>query len=226
MALTTSQTSYAGLIDAINGQGANKKAATSQIAEVQDRFLKLLTTQLKNQDPLNPMENAELTSQLAQMSTVEGVSRLNSTLETLLAGYQASQTMQAASMIGRTVLTDGDTIDLKNGLGAAAFELAQGADQVRVRIQDAYGNEVRTLVLGPQQSGLVKFGWDGLNNAGLPAADGGYWFVVEAERAGNFVEANPLALTSVRSVVLSNGKVELDTAGLGTRLIDQVRQIF
>ncbi|NWG86414.1 MAG: flagellar hook assembly protein FlgD [Hydrogenophilaceae bacterium] len=225
MALPTTQTGYASLIDSINGQ-SGAKAKTSQIADVQDRFLKLLTTQLKNQDPMNPMENAELTSQLAQMSTVEGVSKLNATLETLLQGYQSSQTMQAASLIGRTVLTDGDTIDLNGSLGAGAFELKESADQVVVKIQDSNGIEVRSLALGPQSDGMVKFGWDGLNNDGQSVPDGGYWFVVEAERAGSFVDATPLALTGVRSVVLNNGKVELDTAGLGTRQLDQVRQIF
>lgn len=225
MALTTTQTSYAGLIDSINGQNG-AKAATSQVAEVQDRFLKLLTTQLQNQDPLNPMENAELTTQLAQMSTVEGVNKLNSTLENLLQGYQASQTMQAASLIGRTVLTEGDTIDLNSGLGAAAFELKDSTDQVVVKIQDSNGIEVRSLALGQQSAGLVKFGWDGLNNSGQPAPDGSYWYVVEAQRGGNYVESTPLALTGVRSVVLNNGVAELDTTGLGSRTIDQVRQIF
>lgn len=223
--MTVSTTSYADLINSINSQGSSN-AATSQTAELQDRFLKLLTTQLQNQDPMNPMENAELTSQLAQMSAVEGISKLNSSLETLLAGYQASQTMQAASLIGRTVLTDGDSIDLNSGLGAAAFELAEGADKVVVKIQDANGYELRSLALGGQDAGMVKFAWDGLNNDGQAVADGSYWFVVEAERAGNFVDAAPLALTGVRSVVLSNGKVELDTASLGTRQLDQVRQIF
>lgn len=221
----TITTSYTSLIDSINNQSGSK-TTTSETAELQDRFLKLLTTQLQNQDPMNPMENAELTSQLAQLSAVEGISKLNGTLETLLSGYQASQTMQAASLINRTVLADGDSIDLNSGLGAAAFELAKGADKVMVKIQDANGNEVRTLALGAQESGLVKFGWDGLDNSGQPVADGNYWYVVEAEQAGSFVDATPLALTTVRSVVLSNNTVELDTASSGTLRLDQVRQIF
>lgn len=221
----TITTSYTSLIDSINNQSGSK-TTTSETAELQDRFLKLLTTQLQNQDPMNPMENAELTSQLAQLSAVEGISKLNGTLETLLSGYQASQTMQAASLINRTVLADGDSIDLNSGLGAAAFELAKGADKVMVKIQDANGNEVRTLALGAQESGLVKFGWDGLDNGGQPVADGNYWYVVEAEQAGSFVDATPLALTTVRSVVLSNNTVELDTASSGTLRLDQVRQIF
>ncbi|TCS71518.1 flagellar basal-body rod modification protein FlgD [Sulfuritortus calidifontis] len=225
MAVTNTQTSYASLIDSINGQ-TTKKATANQVTDMQDRFLKLLTTQLQNQDPMNPMENAELTSQLAQMSTVEGITKLNTSLDSLLAGYQASQTMQAAALIGRTVLTEGDTIDLNGGLGAAAFELKSGADKVVVKIQDSNGIELRSLALGQQDAGMVKFGWDGLDNNGQAVADGNYWFVVEAERAGNFVDATPLALTGVRSVVLSNGKVELDTASLGIRQLDQVRQIF
>ena len=92
----------------INAAGASTTAAeTSTSAASQDRFLKLLVTQLKNQDPLNPMDNAEMTSQLAQMSTVSGIEKLNTTMTSLADGLATSQSMQAAGMLGKSVLVPG-----------------------------------------------------------------------------------------------------------------------
>ncbi len=225
MGITATQNDQSALLASLNGTSGST-AAKSNAAEMEDRFLKLLVTQLRNQDPMNPMENAELTTQLAQMSTVEGINKLNASLETLLAGFQSSQTMQAASLIGRQVLVEGDGIDLNRGLGVAALELAGPADKVTVRILNDYGQEVRSLDLGRQSAGMVQFVWDGKGNTGQAVADGSYWYTVEAERAGTYVDATPLAVTGVRSVLLTNGGVELDTAGLGPRQLSQVRQIF
>lgn len=224
MALPINSKDYSAPIAPINGQSSN--APAGKTAEMQDRFLKILVTQLKNQDPMNPMENAELTSQLAQMSTVEGIARLNTSMETLVKGYQASQTLQAASLIGKQVLVDGDIIDLRNSLGGAAVELQAGADKVLVKVLDDYGNEVRRIDLGARGAGRTDFVWDGRNNAGQPVPDGSYWYAVEATRGKEFVDVKPLALAAVTSVLLKNGGIELQTAALGPRSFDQVRQIF
>ena len=225
MAVTATNNDQSALLASLNG-ASGSSAAKGKVAEMEDRFLKLLVTQLRNQDPMNPMENAELTTQLAQMSTVEGINKLNASVQSLLQGYQSSQTMQAASLIGRQVLVDGDAIDLNGGLGAAAMELKGAADKVTVKILNDYGQEVRSLDLGPKSEGMVQFIWDGKSNTGQSVADGNYWFTVEAARAGNYVDATPLAVASVRSVLLTDGNVELDTAGLGPRQLSQVRQIF
>jgi len=112
-------------------------------AESQDRFLKLLVTQMRNQDPLNPLDNAEVTSQMAQLSTVSGIDKLNATLQALSSSMIASQSMQAASMIGHVVMVPGSGIELANGKGTAAVDLTQPADSVSVAISDAAGNVVR-----------------------------------------------------------------------------------
>lgn len=224
MALPINSKDYSAQIAQINGQSSN--APASKVAEMQDRFLKILVTQLQNQDPMNPMENAELTSQLAQMSTVEGIAKLNSSMDSLVKGYQASQTVQAAALIGKTVLVDGDTIDLRNRMGGAGMELQGSADKVLVKILDDYGNEVRRLDLGARAAGRVDFAWDGVNNDGQSVPDGSYWYAVEAARGTDFVDVKPLALTGVTSVLLKDGGIELQTATLGPRSFDQVRQIF
>src|SRR5258705_8779344 len=115
-------------------------AATSG-ADIQDRFLKLLVTQMKNQDPLNPMDNAQVTSQLAQISTVNGIQQLNTTVQSLSTSFLSAQSLQSTSLIGHTVLTDGNTLNVANGVPAyGAVSLAQAADSVKVNIVSPAGN--------------------------------------------------------------------------------------
>lgn len=215
------------LIDGLNGGSATTTATKkSSVQTMQDQFLKLLTTQLKNQDPTSPMDNAQMTSQLAQMSTVEGITKLNESIDALLAGYKSSQTMQAASLIGRQVLVDGDVIDLNKSLGGGAIELKGGTDKTLVKIFDSNGNEVRTLDMGPQKAGVQAFIWDGLDNSGQKLADGSYTFKVEATKGSEAVDVTSLSLVGVSSVVINDGGIELQTVGLGSRQMGQVRQIY
>ena len=218
-------TSNSALVDTLNG-GAGAKSTKTNVQEMSDRFMKLLTTQLKNQDPTNPLDNAQMTSQLAQMSTVEGINKLNDSIGTLLSGYKSSQTMQAASLIGRQVLVDGDAIGLTNSLGGGAVELKSDADKLAVKIIDSAGNEVRSIDMGAKGAGVQAFIWDGLDGNGQKLADGDYTFKVEASKEGNEVEATALSLASVSSVVINDSGIELQTIGLGARQMSQVRQIY
>lgn len=225
MAIDTSTSAdRASIVNAINGNAG--KPTKTNVQDMSDRFMKLLTTQLKNQDPTNPLDNAQMTSQLAQMSTVEGINKLNDSIGALLAGYKSSQTMQAASLIGRQVLVDGDAIDLNKSLGGGAVELKGGTDKTLIRIFDSKGNEVRTLDMGSQKAGVQAFIWDGLDNGGQKLADGSYSFKVEASKGGQAVDVTALSLVGVSSVVIKDGGVELQTAGLGSRQLSQVRQIY
>ena len=173
-------------------QGTSSTTATtaasattaSQMAATQDRFLKLLVTQLKNQDPLNPMDNAAVTSQMAQLSTVSGIDQLNSTVQALSDSMAASQSLQATSMIGHAALVPGSQIDLLKGQSDAAVELTQPADKLTVTITDAKGNIVRTLQLGSQDAGMVNFQWDGKDDTGAAVADGSYKFSAKAVLGG------------------------------------------
>lgn len=201
--------------------------ASSAIEEAQNRFLKLLTTQLKNQDPLHPLDNAELTSQLAQISTVNGIEKLNATVAKLLASLEQGQTMQAAALINRGVLAPGERIVLgEAGQGHAAVELGEAADQLKVTIKDANGLVVRTLELGRQEAGLLDFVWDGATDAGQPAAAGTYRFVVEATRGGRQIAAQPLAYGMVEAVSQDKAGLLVQVAGLGEFALDDIRQIF
>ena len=133
------------------------KKTTSTVEDAQNRFLTLLTTQLKNQDPLSPMDNAQMTSQLAQISTVDGIERLNATLASLMAGQQSSETLQAAALVGRGVLVPGSGLTLSAKGAVGGYNLDAGADKVVLNITDANGLQVAQMDLGAQEAGTHSF---------------------------------------------------------------------
>ncbi len=184
--------SNASLIASLNGATTSK--ATSATTEASDRFLKLLVTQLQNQDPMNPMENAELTTQLAQMSTVEGINKMNASLDGLVAQFKASQVLQGASLVGRQVLAEGDVLNLGSGGAAGAIELDGAADSVKVKVFGGNGALLQTLDLGKQDAGLVRFAWDGTDADGVAQALGEYTFSAAANAGAASVAATQFTL--------------------------------
>jgi flagellar basal-body rod modification protein FlgD len=191
----------------------------------QERFLKLLVSQLRNQDPLNPLQNAEVTSQIAQISTVNGIERLNGAVKDMGSNMLAAQSLQAGSMIGRGVLAEGDRIQLADGGAVGGIELSGPADKVIVTILDAGGRPVESLDLGRKGAGLSTFAWDG-KPADVQLPDGTYRFKVDAMRdSGTKVQATTLGYGRVQSVSLDGG-VTLNTPTLGPLPLSGVRQII
>lgn len=217
--------SAAALFASLN---ANSGSATnvSTAASTQDRFLKLLVTQMKNQDPLNPMDNAQVTSQMAQLSTVTGIDKLNATLQALSDSMVPNQSLQAATMIGHGVLVPGSGIGLSNGSSYGGIDLAQSVDKVDIAIYDQAGALVRNMQLGAQPAGLVNWQWDGRNDAGASVADGSYTFTVKAAQAGNAVDATALQFGMVNSVTQGKQGVALRVGQLDGIALSQVRQIL
>ena len=212
---------------AINGaRGATTTKASSAMVEQEDRFLRLLTTQLRNQDPLNPMDNAQMTSQLAQMSTVSGIEKLNSTMNSLVESFGANQSMQAASMIGKSVLVPGAQLALSKGLAYGGVSLSESADQLKIQIMDSTGKILQTQDLGAQQAGVVNFAWDGKDDAGVAAPDGAYKISVQALRGGEKVKADALQVGTVSALVRSGGGFLLDLGALGRVEFNNVQQIL
>ncbi|MBS0308705.1 MAG: flagellar hook assembly protein FlgD [Proteobacteria bacterium] len=212
------------LMNAVNGSKSSTSA--SGIQETQDRFMKLLLTQVQNQDPLNPLDNAQMTSQLAQMSTVSGIEKLNSTLQTLMGDYQASQSMQSAALIGHGVLVPGTSAHLQNGQAIMGMDLAGPADKVTVTVRDAAGNAVHKIDLGGQDAGTIPLAWDGKTDSGATAPDGNYTFEVDAVRGSDAVTATRLAFGQVASVSTGSQGVKINIAGLGAVAFSDVRQIL
>ena len=220
---STSTNTAADFFSSLNG--TNKKTS-STVDEIQDRFLKLLTTQLRNQDPLNPLDNAQMTSQLAQINTITGIEKTNATLAKMLEVYDTGQSMEAAGMIGKNVTVPGNNLPLYGGRAVGGAQLATAADQLTVSVLDGAGNLLQSQLLGPQQAGNIAFTWDGKRSDGTQVADGTYSFRVEAQRAGTKVDTTTLQVGTVNAVVRSNSGFLLDLGALGNVSFKEVQQIL
>jgi len=185
----------------------------SATADIQNRFLTMLTAQLKNQDPTSPMDSAQMTSQLAQISTVDGIERLNKTLQTMLGDSQNAQNLQAANLVGRGVLVAGREMTVANGSGGFGYELAEPADEVVATIKDPNGLVMRTMSLGPKESGINLTLWDGLTDSGQPVADGKYSVSVAAKRGSAEVRTETLSAVLVSGVIRTGATMSVEANG-------------
>lgn len=221
---TVNSTTSADVIAALQKSSAS---STSKTDEAQSRFLKLLTEQLKNQDPLNPMDNAQMTSQLAQISTVDGIAKLNTTLTALLQDSQSNEAMQAAALVGKGVMVEGKSLTLSGSKAYGGFELTSAADKVTVTIKDSAGTEVRKMELGSFDAGVFNFAWDGKATNGTQAVDGKYTMTVTATRGSDDVKPIALQLTTVNSVLrTSKGEVSLDVGSGNLVSLTDIKQIL
>lgn len=223
-AVSNTSNSSASVIASLNGASGSTKTTTAD--EMQTRFLNLLVTQLKNQDPLNPMDNSQMTTQLSQISTVSGIEKLNATLEKLLSSYSGTQTMQAAAMIGKTVLTAGSGLELGNYGAVGGLTLDSAADRVAVTIKDGAGKTVQTLNLGAQPAGTVNFAWDGKSDADVDLANGTYSFSIKATRGDADVTATALEAGTVNAVTLQTDGLSLQLGSNKTASYSDVKQIM
>jgi len=126
----------------------------------QDRFLKLLVAQLTNQDPMNPLDNAQMTSQMAQISTVTGIQQLNETIKGMAAQFGSLQVLQGSTLVGRDVLLEGNTLQRGEDAARGAFDLAENASSVKVEILTQGGTLLGTVNMGQLAAGRHEFDWD------------------------------------------------------------------
>ena len=141
----------------------------------QAEFLALMTSQLENQDPLNPMENAEFMGQIAQFSTVEGIGNLNESFSSLAGAMQSSQALQASALVGRDALINSPVAQLRNGSLSGAVNLASGSADVAVEIINGRGQLVGQLDMGTLPAGQHAFSWNGQGPDGEQLPDGTYY---------------------------------------------------
>jgi flagellar basal-body rod modification protein FlgD len=234
LANTGSATSINDLMSTMNAKSATGSGDSVQADT--DKFMTLLVTQLKNQDPLNPLDNAQVTSQLAQLQTVTGVNKLNETLNTLKASYQSSEAMQATNLIGHGVLVEGSDVALSGSKAIMGVELGTDADSVKVDIIDKNGKTVQSMDLGKQKAGVIPLAWDGVPDAtnvdssGKPVtlADGNYTFQVTATRgADKLTDAKTLSFDSVASVTTnSTDGVKLNLPSKGGVTLADIKQVL
>jgi flagellar basal-body rod modification protein FlgD len=188
-------------------------ASASDATVTSDRFLKLLVAQMQNQDPLNPMDNAQVTSQMAQINTVTGIDKLNTTVQGLSTQFMQMQAVQGAALVGRDVIVAGNklSIDETAGIGQGGFELANAADAVKVEILSPSGAVVQTLNLGAEGAGVHSFDWP----AGSATSASGLTFRVSATAGAVATTATPLMRDRVDAVSTSGTtfNLELDSSG-------------
>ena len=207
--------------------GASSTTSGNQLAitsgnDLQNTFMQLLVAQLKNQDPLNPMDNSQMTSQLAQINTVNGIQQLNTTMSSMLT---QNATTQASSMIGRTVQVPTNNLTLASGAANFGVSVPTGADDVVVTITNAAGVAVRTVDLGQMAAGSGNYTWNGKDDKGNQLADGAYSIKVTATQGGKVVTANALGTDKVAGVTINNGTMQLALASGGTAKLSDVASI-
>ena len=187
----------------------------------QDRFLKLLVTQLQNQDPLSPMDNAQLTSQIAQINTVTGIATLNTSVKALSGSFLQMQSLQGAALIGKDVVVPGNQLDIANGNGQGGFELTSAADAVKVEVLSPAGRVLDTLNLGAQSSGTHGFDWA----AGNYDASSGLTVRVTATSGATALASTALMRDKVTAVSTSGDALMLELRNAGTVPYSSVRSI-
>ncbi len=191
-----------------------------------DDFLKLLVTQLKNQDPMNPVDNAEFTAQMAQFSSLEQLVNINETLGMLNATTANVNAGQAFGLIGKEVTVEGSNVHVKNGVGSdISFSLADSANEVTIQVLDPSGNVVRTITVGAKLGGENSVAWDGMDSQGNPLPDGLYKYTVAAKGAGgNPIDVQTNTTGVVDAVSFENGVAYLHVGDLKF-MLSEVKEV-
>ena len=195
----------------------------------QAEFLELMTSQLKFQDPLKPMENGDFLGQMAQFGTVSGINELNSAFSSMSASFQSNQALQASTLVGKRVLAPSNTAYLATGKDlSGSVDLVQPANKVIVSITNSSGQLVHRQDLGLQQTGLVDFNWNGLDQKGDQMPAGNYQITAELHRGTDVGAGETFAVADVESVTLGKAgqDLTLSVTGLGDIGLSQIRKIL
>jgi flagellar basal-body rod modification protein FlgD len=189
----------------------------------QEDFLKLMTAQLKNQDPMQPMENGEFLGQMAQFSTVSSIGDMSKQLQSLSEQFVASRMLSSGSLIGRQILSEGSYGELQENRPLdGVVRITEPVDGAVVYVRNAVGQVMETFELGPAGSGDYPFSWDGALPGGANALPGRYQVDVAVTRAGKTESARALLYTPVNSVTMSGQDVILNLQNGGSVPLSQV----
>ena len=220
--------------DVLSSLGLMQSNASSSSSSSNDKlgqkdFLKLMTTQMSNQDPFKPLDSGAFLGQMAQFSTVSGIGDLQASFQQLASSLSSNQGLQATSLVGRSVAVPSSQGVLPgSGDMRAAIDVPSGATDVLVDIVDSTGQVVKHMDLGPQSAGLAQFNWDGMTASGTRGAAGRYSINAAAVVDGKPAALDVYAVDSVSSVTLnSNGAgPQLNLSSLGSIEVSKVKQIM
>lgn len=230
--MTTVSNSFTSTIDQL-GLGAKPADVTKKDAMGQDAFLRLMITQMKNQNPLEPLKNQEFLAQLSQFTTASGVQGLQKSFDSLSTALQSNQALQASSLVGRSVLVASDQVYLplkdatQNGV-RGAIDLPNPVGNLQVGIYNKAGELVKTITLGQSDAGTTPYKWDGTDDNGLRVANGMYTVKAEAkfnDKTYNFATATETKVESV-SIGRNGQGMVLNLGDLGSVDIGKVKQIY
>ncbi|MCE3025826.1 flagellar hook assembly protein FlgD [Salinicola sp. DM10] len=221
----------------INGTASTSKTADANSgSELNDRFMTLLVTQLKNQDPTNPMDNSQMTAQLAQINTVSGINKLNDSLQAITEQIDAGKALQATALIGKGVMVPGDRILVGNAdanSGAVAttpigVDLDQAVGDLQVSIKGANGQVVRSFSTGALNAGVHSFTWDGkLEDGSTAASDSTYTVEMKVLDGDSSTSPKVLNYALVNGVMQGDDGVKLDLGfNRSPVTLGEVRQIL
>lgn len=184
--------------------------------------MKLLVAQLNNQDPMNPMDNAQMTSQIAQINTVTGIQQVNDTLKSMAEQFTSLQVLQGASMVGHDVLVPGATLTRNAGVVKGAVDLAGNADSVKIEILTPGGQVIDTLNLGSLNAGRHSFEWSTASYQGTGEPS----FRVVATRAGQAIDTVSLTQDRVLSVASEAGVMTVQLQGRSSVAYSDIKAIL
>ncbi len=208
--------------------GLTRKNEPKEEVSKQDQFMQLLIAQLKNQDPLQPQENGEFLSQLAQFETAAGAEELQQSFDKFSATMQSNSALQASSLVGRNVLAPGGIAQLETGENVVGqVDLSSSTTNLTIEIEDASGQLVKTIPMGTQAAGDVKFTWDGTDQDGNYLPPGGYRIRARADVGTETVAQEVLVSAKVDSVSIGQGGqgIKLNLSGLGSIELSAVKEI-
>ena len=214
-----------GLLSELSAREKYAPANTEKQELGQDVFLELMVTQMRNQ---NPLDNSEFVAQLAQFSSVEGLDKLNNTMEGFVGSFQSNQALQASALVGRSVKVDSYTSYLAgDGRVAGTIELPQSTDDLSIIVYDSVGTRVAEEQMGSQSAGSLPFSWNGSNGQGGQLPPGYYRFEVLAKIDGSQMQIGTSLSANVDSVTVgANGTISLNVAGVGPVSMSQVKEIL
>ncbi|OZB14555.1 MAG: flagellar biosynthesis protein FlgD [Marinobacter sp. 34-60-7] len=192
-----------------------------------DAFLELMLAQLKNQNPLEPQDNGEFISQLAQFSSLEEMQNLTKTVDDVAGQFRSSQALQASAMVGKTVLAPSDIAILgAEGEITGTIEVPASTGGLQLSVVNQAGELVRQIDMGSSQAGVVSFRWDGQDGNGNPLPPGPYQIVAQGSYPSGTEQLATMVSANVDSVSLGKGgAITLNLAGMGSIALSDVKQI-
>ncbi|MBH0038084.1 flagellar hook assembly protein FlgD [Pseudoalteromonas sp. SWN166] len=202
-----------------------KQVATSDgesDALTQEDFFSLLTQQLSFQDPSNPADNDQMIAQMTSFTMAQGISDLNSNFDTLATSMTSNSALQASTLVGKQALLESNTLDLNESGDAKGSIVAENpVDSLKLRITDASGQLVRTIDIGSQPAGAVRFTWDGKDETGERLPEGEYTLAAEGSTNGEFSSLPIATFKNIESVNINGSTgIIVNTKEGAVRLTD------